>query len=145
MEREDEASRQALQIKITELREFERCERALAMAYRRRAWSRRKLAGLDGRQLERIALRHFEHAALLRGRLTVLGGQSSGETDDAWLSGTDEGALGRAEERSLAVYHDHLTDLDESSARLIELFILPDHQEALAALSGEAAPLESPR
>lgn len=145
MEAGDEAARQALQIKIAELRELEACERGLAIAYRRRAWSRRKLGRLDARQIERIALRHFEHAALLHGRVTVLGGQASGDADEAWVSGSDAAALRRAETHSLAVYHDHLTDLDEPSAHLIELFILPDHEEARAALGDELEPPSAPR
>lgn len=134
MEREDEAARQARRVKIEELRHLEMCERALAFAYRRHP----RIAGVSERELERIALRHFEHAALLRGRLTVLGGRPSTLIDDVWLTGMGLWALAQAERRSLDVYHDHLTDLDEESARLIAGFILPDHLAAIDLLTGEA-------
>lgn len=121
-----------VQVRIAELRRLEMCERTLAYAYR----TTRAVPGITESELQRLALAHFEHAALLRGRIVALGGPvpEEDELDDSWLVGEGVPALKRAELRSILVYHDHLLDHDPVTVRVMEAHILPDHERALERL-----------
>jgi hypothetical protein len=107
-----------------EIAHFERCERALADAYRR-----------AGRQS--AAERHRVHAELLAARVRALGGGALREPpDDDWLNRGGRGVeqLRRAEYEAMATYHDHLSDFDLETVNLVRDVILPEHQELLDAL-----------
>jgi hypothetical protein len=110
-------------IQIEELKHLEQCERALANAYRFHA----PLPELPEDELLAIARQHLEHAAILRGRIVALGGEPGSAADYSWVTGRDLHGLIVAERRALATYHDHLTDLDPASARMVEEHILHDH------------------
>jgi hypothetical protein len=116
----------ALRVKVELLRRFEMGERALAEVYRRQGGESRWLARL-----------HDEHAALLRARLSALDAAPRAGIDDQWLRGEGDEALRVAEYVSLATYHDHLTNLDPESARIVREVILPEHDQALALLDPE--------
>ena len=122
--------------RLHELQRLERCERALAAAYRHH----RDLGNLPEDELQRIAQRHLDHASLLRARIEALGGVVEPEPDDSWVSGTDLRALKLAEHMSLSTYHDHLIDLDEVTADALRRWILPDHVAALSFLDPTFAP-----
>jgi hypothetical protein len=126
----DELTRQALHVRMRELRHLERCERGLAEAYRQA----RGLPGIPDHQLGELARRHLAHAEILRDRLLAMGGIPEPEPEDMWVTGSDAAALRLAEHTSMAVYHDHLLDFDVETASLMQRAILPDHAEALALL-----------
>jgi hypothetical protein len=130
MENVDELTRQALQVRLRELRHLERAERGLARAYR----GAHGLPGIPDRQLTEVAEKHMAHAEMLRSRLQALGGATDPEEEDVWVIGQDVAALRWAEQQSLATYHDHLTDMDRASAEAVQRFILPEHAEALSLL-----------
>jgi hypothetical protein len=130
MEIVDELARQALQVRLRELRHFERAERGLARAYR----AAHGLPGIPDRQLAELAEKHIAHAELLRARLQELGGAIDREEEDVWVIGQDVAALRWGEQQSLATYHDHLTDMDRASAEVVNRFILPEHADALSLL-----------
>lgn len=117
-------------VQVEELKHLEACERALAESYRRQPL----VPGISSRDLMAIAAQHIEHAAILRGRLVALGGVPIELPDDAWLEGTDGAALIAAERSALATYHDHLTDLDPATARVVRACILREHALTLALL-----------
>jgi len=119
--------------RIEELRRLEMCERALAHAYR----SHPRSGELWDGELNRIAMHHLQHAAILRGRLAALGAEPGDGMDDEWVRGGD---LVDAERASLATYHDHLTDLDPATARAVVEFVIPDHAMALHCLDPQFEP-----
>ncbi len=125
------------QLRLSELKHLEQCERALADAYR---FHPPLPAGLAEHELLLIAKHHLEHAAMLRGRIVALGGVPNEEPDDFWLTGFDVTALLRAERASLASYHDHLTDMDSATARLVQDFVMNDHAWAMALLDPDYEP-----
>jgi hypothetical protein len=119
--------------RIEELRRLEMCERALARAYRCHPRSGEIWDG----ELNRIAMHHLQHAAILRGRLAALGAEPGEGMDEEWVRG---GSLREAERASLATYQDHLTDLDPGTAQAVREVVIPDHAMALACLDPDFAP-----
>lgn len=117
-------------VRLEILRRFEMCERALADAYRKSA----PLVGVHQGARERLALMHLQHAALLRRRLSALGGDPRIENDDAWVFGHDLVALRISERESLRTYHDHLIEMDEATMTVMRDHIVRDHENALELL-----------
>jgi hypothetical protein len=113
-----------------ELKRLERCERALADAYKHHG----PITGLTEQQLHMLAQRHLEHAKLLRARIRAFGQDPEPESDDSWVTGTDQPGLKFAEYTSLATYHDHLLDFDQTTADAVRDIVIPDHAQALSLL-----------
>jgi hypothetical protein len=124
--------------RIEELRRLEASERGLAEAYRAAAESH-----WGGARLLQIGERHRRNAALLAARIAELGGVTHVAPDDQWILGRPEqlSTLVYAERTAEATYHDHLLDLDGETLRLVRDQLLPAHEEALATLVEEIAPM----
>lgn len=117
---------------------LERCERGLGQAFRFHP----PLPGFDAGDLQAIARRHLEHAALFRGRVLALGGKPQPEdaVDDSWVLGTDLTGLQFAEKEAIATLHDHLLDFDPDTATLVRDEILPGHEWALTIIDPSYQP-----
>lgn len=117
--------------RIEELRRLEAAERGLARAIIDYA----RVSGRDGNFL-RVAERHRRISELLADRVTAMGGDTDVDPDDIWIVGpTDRlDTILYAEHSAQRTYHDHLTDLDGETLRLVRERILPAHEETLALL-----------
>lgn len=117
---------------------FERCERGLGQAFRfHPPWP-----GFDASDLQAVARRHLEHAALFRSRCLALGGalQPEDADDDSWVLGSDLRSLQFAEKEAIATLHDHLGDFDPETATLVRDVILPGHEWALSVIDPSYEP-----
>ncbi len=133
-ERKGGGARDLLAGRVEELRRLEASERALADAFC--AYAR---SAPGGGQLLHLAERHTNIAALLAERIVALGGRPEVEPDDIWIIGPPEErqTIVFAEQAAQRTYHDHLLDLDPETMTLVRERVLPAHEDALQALTGE--------
>ena len=133
-QRKGEGSRELVAGRIEELRRLEAAERALADAYV--AFARASEGG--GRFLH-LSERRQKLAALLAERIVALGGVPDVEPDDQWIIGRagELETIVFAEQAAQRTYHDHLLDLDPETMVIVRDRVLPDHEAALEALTGE--------
>jgi rubrerythrin len=99
-------------------------------------------------QLEDVERKHEKHVALLRARISALGGKPA-ESSGAWgafarlLEGGAKvfgvkpaiAVLEEGEDQGLRTYRKHLGEVDPESRRLIEQELLPEQEQTHAVLS----------
>jgi hypothetical protein len=122
---------------VVELQHLEACERGLAEAY-----DTYERVAEQGPGVGHLSERHRRHAAWLASRLRAMGAATLPAGDDEWLTGPPDQLrnLIYGEHAATRTYHDHLTDFDPETLRLIRNHILPEQEQTLAELTGEEAP-----